>query len=581
VNDPVLGFPLSFKPFKASSEIEFQIDMAAYRHLYRPFGSEIDLINTGYFFYKLVGDTDQYFNVMKPSQVESVQKISTTYTVDRFDIDKQQVDFYIGCVPNANPIKSSGYDIDVKVNGEKRTDFQYGVIAPGLIRFDEFNFQNGDFVEISAVSSSGLLKTSSISNYDLPLAWKNNPLKQYVSTIAEPEYLQHFKNYIEAQDNFEGDALSVSNFRNTPKDSKHATDIVINDHDLILGAFLLDDQQHNLLDALRFNGNEYDKYKARLKKEIDNYYKIFDFDGLSNEYILEQVLRNVISYNIGREVFNRTYTVPFGDNYAQEQFIINDLDTDQFVLTNFADLDKIENALLVYKNDILLCIDQCYEITSYNPITITLLNATVDLGDVITVKLYNSERDSAQCPPTPSTMGLYPLFYPQIVEDNSFQTPVSVLIGHDGSRTTLWGDRRDSILLDFERRIYNSAKAEFRAANALPTLNIYAVKPGAFRNTGFANKEWSDLLRYNFANWTSANNLDFVTNEFYDSDNEWTWNYRGTGDLPGHWRGWFEYYYDTVRPHTHPWEMLAFFEKPHWWDDQYSTDYSKIGRAHV
>ena len=58
------------------------------------------------------------------------------------------------------------------------------------------------------------------------------------------------------------------------------------------------------------------------------------------------------------------------------------------------------------------------------------------------------------------------------------------------------------------------------------------------------------------------------------------WNYRGTStEFPGHWRGLYEYYYDTVRPHTHPWEMLGFTEKPLWWDDQYGTDYSSTNEA--
>jgi hypothetical protein len=578
VKDPVLGFSLILQPFKARSEILFEITSEAYVHRYTPFGSDDQVINAGYKFHKLNGDTVKYFTVMKPSQINSTQKITTTYTLDTFDVDRQQLDFYIGCVPNLNVNKPSGYDIDVFVNSLKRTDFQYGVIDQGLIRFNEFNFSAGDFIEIIVGSSSGLLKLGSISSYDIPMSWRNNPRKTSIVTIAEPEFLPHFKHYIENQSGFVGEPLSVNNFTNTIKEIKHANDIVINDYDLILGAFLLDDQQHNLLDALRFNSSEYQKYKSRVKKEINSYFSQFDITDTPNEQVLEQVLRNVISYNIGREVFNRTYIVPFGDNYIQEQFVINDISVDEFVLTAHADLNKIENALLVYKNDVLLCIEECYDIVDYSPITIKLLGATVQLGDVITAKLYNSERDSAQCPPTPSTMGLYPLFYPQIVEDNTFQNAVNVLLGHDGSKTVLWGDKRDQVLLDFERRIYNSAKAEFRSANALPPLNIYAVKPGVFRSTGFSNVEWTDMLRYNFAQWITNNNLDFVTNEFYDQSNEWTWNYRGDGDNPGHWRGWYEYYYDTVRPHTHPWEMLAFFEKPIWWDTQYGTDYSSSNK---
>lgn len=40
--------------------------------------------------------------------------------------------------------------------------------------------------------------------------------------------------------------------------------------------------------------------------------------------------------------------------------------------------------------------------------------------------------------------------------------------------------------------------------------------------------------------------------------------------LPGHWRGIYRWYYGTDRPHTHPWEMLGFSQKPIWWDQYYT-----------
>jgi hypothetical protein len=120
----------------------------------------------------------------------------------------------------------------------------------------------------------------------------------------------------------------------------------VSEQDGILGALLLDDQPHNLIDAIRFNAEEYSKYKARLKKEINAYYALFDTDTLSNEYVLEKVLQNIVSYNIGKNVFNRTYVIPYGDNYIESRFEINDANTSEFVSTYYVDLNKIENSLL-------------------------------------------------------------------------------------------------------------------------------------------------------------------------------------------------------------------------------------------
>ena len=128
--------------------------------------------------------------------------------------------------------------------------------------------------------------------------------------------------------------------------------------------------------------------------------------------------------------------------------------------------------------------------------------------------------------------------------------------------TQTYGDSRDDIILEFEKRIYASAKKELREANSSPDYNLYQIRPGAFRTTELDRSDWADLLNLDFASYVKANKVNFVKNEFYDETDKWTYNYRGNNDLPGHWRGWYEYYYDTVRPHTNPWEMLGFTEKP-------------------
>ena len=255
-------------------------------------------------------------------------------------------------------------------------------------------------------------------------------------------------------------------------------------------------------------------------------------------------------------------------------------------MSNYADLNTLEHSLLIYHvrgNTInkLLLVDEDYTIDNSNPIKITLSSnivSTLLLDDNIIAKFYNKDRDSAETPSTPSTMGLYPLFLPKIETDNSFQTPIRVLIGHDGSRTGLLGDKRDDLLLEYEKRIYNSALKSLRDATSVGKLSVHDVRPGAFRSKVKVS-EYNDMLRNSFTNWVGTNKVDSVTNEFFDETNKWTWNYKASTDVPGHWRGWFEYYYDTVRPHTHPWEMLGFYDKPTWWDTQYGTTYDLSNTA--
>ena len=117
-----------------------------------------------------------------------------------------------------------------------------------------------------------------------------------------------------------------NNFDDIEQDISKADLIVRTNDDLTHGAFLLDDQPHNLVDSLRFVGREYTKYKKRLIKEIDKYNNNFDLNkaGLSIESALETVLRNLKSFSVGKDVFGSSYILPFGDNLTKETVIIND-----------------------------------------------------------------------------------------------------------------------------------------------------------------------------------------------------------------------------------------------------------------
>ena len=581
--DPVLGFPLVFRPFKAASEIVFTNNLEHDKYTYTPLGSEESEDILGYNFYHLlpeVGEAkEDFFPYWKPSDKPFNQAIVSRYPLSQIEIDRNIRDFFIGCVPNPASYNFSGVDVKMYLNGKPVKGFTLNTDVEGFIIVDDnVVFVAGDYVEIVAYSDTGLLSLESASKYELPIGWDRNIFKEDIRFTSEPEYLEHFKTQIESQIGFVGEPLGQNNYQSTAQDTSYATEIVQSDSDVILAGYLLDDQPHNLVDALRFNAGEYGKYKARLKKTINDYFASTGIDENNIDRTLELILREVIAFRVGKNVFNRTYVVPFGDNYFEEQQIVG-TNQDEIILDSYLDLSLIEHSLLVFATGQgslftdMLVVDRDYVISNYNPITITLIGDY--LGSTITTKLYTAERDSAQCPPTPSVLGIYPLFQPEIILDTTFETPQTVLVGHDGSRTATYGDARDQLLLDFEQRIYNAAKKEFREANSLPELNFFDIRPGEFRNTGFSYVEWYNLMRYHFSTWAGINNVDPITNEFYDATDPWTWNYRGYSDTyPGNWRGLYEYYYDTVRPHTHPWEMLGFTEKPLWWASEYGTDYS-------
>jgi hypothetical protein len=99
--------------------------------------------------------------------------------------------------------------------------------------------------------------------------------------------------------------------------------------------------------------------------------------------------------------------------------------------------------------------------------------------------------------------------------------------------------------------------------------------PGAFRKSKFSLEEITKLLLGDFIKWTGTFGIEPATNTSFNQDNPFTWNYRSSyasfnySEINGYWRGIYKYFYDTDRPHTHPWEMLGMSEKPIWWTVKY------------
>ncbi len=581
VNDSVLGFPLQYKNFNNFSEIVYDNNLSGDVISYIPFGGNSTNFAKGYIYYKktlpngdVIFDTN-WIGHKKPFS----QKVEDTFVVTQIDVDTSRIVWEISAIPN------NSAELNVKINGEKTTAWTYDANLKS-VTFNTFTLKVNDVIEIRTQSDTGLIVDKNRhGRFELPISWYSNTEKADVITVSEPQYLEHIVNYIGGQKDITGNILGTNNFINIEDDKTFADRIVQTDDDLQMAGFLISNDKFNVVDAMRFNGEEYLKYKNRLKKEIKKYINSNDTTGLTNHDILEDVLQNVISYNPGKLVFDYSYMLALGDRYDEETIVTNNIIQKEYTLANYLDKKNIENTILVYdqntnNEDVMLLADKDYVITSASGVcTLTFTDSyTLTLGNTIKVRFFNKNRESAQCPPTTAAMGLTPVYMPEMMSDTSFKDPINVIVGHDGSRTIADNDLQDEILLEFERRVYNSIQQVYRERVKHPDLNVHDIRPGQFRNTNIDRTTYYNILRENFNKFVSRNEVDFVTNEYYDANQPNTWNYNYGTASPGYWRGIFEACYDTERPHTHPWEMLGFIKKPTWWDSQYiTTTYTNYG----
>jgi hypothetical protein len=76
-NDAEYGFPLSYKPFKSSSEVEYENFIDTVRYSYTAIGSTTPSNQQGYYYYKLLKSTPEYHTYLKNVENKFKQRILT------------------------------------------------------------------------------------------------------------------------------------------------------------------------------------------------------------------------------------------------------------------------------------------------------------------------------------------------------------------------------------------------------------------------------------------------------------------------------------------------------------------------
>ena len=582
-SDSVLGFPLSYSNFNNFSEIVFENNLETDLYSYIPFGGTATSYMKGYVYYKktLVNGNTVKETSWKAQEKKTNQKVEDRYIVNDQDVADSRLQWEITAIPEVD--ESS---IRVYINGKRDKTFSYNSTHIA-ITFGSFTFSKNDVIDIQTKTTTGYIKdVNRKGRYQMPLSWHSNLNNLELANVAQPQYLEQFFNVVSNQDLITGEPLGTNNFTNLKVDTSFADKIVQTDDDLQMASWLFSNDKFNIVDSIEFNSDEYVKYKNRLKKEIKIYVDNNDTSNMSYGDMLEFVLEAVISYNQGKNVFDYSYMAAFGDKYDEQNVVVNNILQKAYTLSKYCDLSKLENSLYVYDvgaDGIEKLLDAETEYTVSSTTTANTVNFTdsytLTLGNTLKFRLYDKDRESCQTPPTPSAMGLYPCFKPEIIADTSFKDTINVIVGHDGSKTVATNDIHDHILLEFEKRIWSGISSTFRQKDSHYDLNVYSARPGRFRtDTGLTRTAYYNLLRANFNQFINRNDVDFVINEYYDATDYFTWNYNSGTPKPGYWRGIYEACYDTEKPHTHPWEMLGFVRKPTWWDTQYiTTTYTDYG----
>jgi len=452
---------------------------------------------------------------------------------------------------NSEQLLLTNYD-----NPEYRTEYVGERVA---LVIDYTLLTKGDKIDIFVYADP-----TPFGYYEIPSNLENNPFNDTVDTISFGQLRNNLKKIGEnnrfLQGNvFQSNNLRDLNYRNVPGTiQQHSASIVP-------ALAFLTNRQINFINAIDYAGKEYTRFKNKFFDAINNY---LDRDINEVPFIVDEILEKFTEIKTDKFAWHYSDMVPFGKRTNITNRRVTSVVQTVYNLTSTFSDSPSNIAVIVYVNNRILVIEKDYVI---NNALLTLTNAiTLREGDVITIKEYY-DTDGCYVPETPSKLGLYPKYTPEKIFDESYSTPIYVIQGHDGSIVPAFNDIRDLLILELETRIYNNIKVRYTER----LFNRRSHIPGRFRTTEYSRNEFNSVLSLEFLRWVGENSLDYTTNSFFNSNDEWSWNYSQARDLdnnriPGYWRGIYRYYFDTDRPHTHPWEMLGYTIKPKWWDDHYS-----------
>jgi len=557
-NDSELGFPLSYRSIENVGDILFHFDLLTDSLTYCPFASNPEEMITGSGYLRRYTSRTEYSIV---NGWEKADNLSNQSVIRQFVVDNTR----------------TFYPIDVYDKSASLDDLWVRVYLNNKLLFENVDYilrngpKNQTVVEFTNSLSKGdviVLKTRSLAPknenglYEVPASLERNPLNKDITEFTLGEVNDHVGTIIEEVDEFSGLFPGTSNLRDLGPVSKYGKRIVKHSAPLNLPFYHLVNKDANLVKALKYARREYGKFK-RLFLQI-----AYDlgFSGPVKEHV-DKILIEMFKDKTKIMPFYFSDMVPFGAA-VYNSIEIEDPDSIYFALTSVFDINTAsDKSVEIYQNEVQLLHGKDY---TFNDQGFAIITTEKAIGDIIEIYEYETTNGSF-VPPTPTKLGLYPKYEPSKFIDDTYLESQEVIQGHDGSIIIAFGDYRDDLLLELEKRIYNNIKVTYD-----PNLfDIHDFVSGIYRtNEGLTRNHIDDSMLSDFVQWVQLTDEEYTANPTYDRENSFTYNHSNmTGPLgnaiSGYWRSIYQEAYDTDRPHTHPWEMLGFTIKPTWWDEQY------------
>ena len=474
---------------------------------------------------------------------------------------------YVNSDSISDNIKVTKNGVDVTVYG----------FTGGKVSISNALFAVDDVIDVEWSSDS---KITSSDGVDAPAdTHVLNSKNELLTQVSFGDILSHMKQQMTGIPGLVGNFYGVNNYRLLPAVHEFGGTIRQQPYSTELFAQSLMHNDTNIFSSIKHASNSYKGFKKQFLTKCKQLHNTMD-SSVSAITIVDQALASI---NVGKnknDIFANSNMLKY-KGYEEINNSWTAADNPVFTLPNSINTyDDTENHIQVFVRDAdgttnrwrSLVKDVDYTLTK-NKVTVTASVSFDSAGRaLINVRWYPLNSPSF-VPPSAVKLGLVRPYVPTVT--------ASEICGHDGSKITRKGtelyDRNkagfnieDAVLFDFETRVYNNLLSA-------SIVDYKTIMPNASRKTVY---NWADLnatLLTSFQKYSATEKLGSIHDaSLYAVGDKFTWNYSDVSPFIGGWRGIYTYYFNTTRPHTHPWEMFGYNKKPTWWDTNYSwTDAGK------
>jgi len=558
--DTVLGIKVKYNTINNVGDIVFESDHTTGTFTYKSGSATVTMkLEEGHLHYTTGNETHNSRSAWVKRTNDSKQRVIRTFVVEQTEKQLFPIDFY------KNSATLTDLELSVSVNGARKTlATDYTVVNGTTNKYVKFINELVVDDQIRIAGYSGADKVEDRGIYEVPENLGFNSLNQQLGSFTYGQILGHVRDIFDKNQDVTGTIPGVSNLRDKPDARLKGGSIHQHEAPLTPAVFGLIDQESNLISAMDFATKEYEKwYNAFLTHATGTAY-----EGVAADRVDEIITAITEGRNSSFPFFYEDM-IGWGENVSTRSYTVLGESQTEYALDSQHNITTPSNrAVYVYLNSVQLILGTDYTFSTVDDSV--AISTTLAEGDKVEIKDY-TDTTGSYMPPSPTKLGMYPKFKPELFTDNTYTTSTAVIRKHDGSIIKAYGDERDDLILELEKRIYNNCKTAYD-----PTLlDIHDVSPSAFVSTEFTLQEINDIMGATFYTWAGRNNVQYINNTTFVEGSPFTYNYARSTDrinnqtFPGYWRGIYNYFYDTDSPHTRPWEMLGHSEKPTDWETLY------------